>query len=261
MPNPKLKLGKKPAVAIVGFGRFGRTLHRLLRDDFALTVYSRTKPTLDLKEKTAGTKIAESLSEVYQCPTVFFCVPIQSFEAVIKEHKPYFLNHLLIDTLSVKMHPAKIFKKYLRGTKATAILTHPMFGPDSSRNGFAGLPLVLNQFTAGDKEYQYWKKYFTRQHLKIIELSAAEHDHLAANSQGLTHLIGRLLEEMRFTETLIDTVGAKKLHEVQNQIGHNTWELFVGLETYNPYAKKMRRQFDKAYNRLCQKLKREEKGD
>ena len=36
-----------------------------------------------------------------------------SFEDVISKHKKYFQNyHILIDVLSVKMHPAKIFKKY-----------------------------------------------------------------------------------------------------------------------------------------------------
>ncbi len=239
--NKKVK--DKPPVAIIGFGRFGQTLYRLLKDDFAIAVYDP-----NYRESV------KSLVEIYNCPVIFYAVPISIFEEVIAEHRQYFKDQLLIDVLSVKMHPAKVFKKYLKGTKARAILTHPMFGPDSSRDGFTGLRLVMSRLNATAREYGDWKKYFDGKKLEIIEMSAKEHDRLAASSQGLTHFIGRLLNEMDFKESKIDTLGAKKLHEVFRQTCNDTWELFLNLQNYNPYTKKVRLSLGEVYDHLYNKL-------
>ncbi len=246
MTTSKNKGKTRPRVAIVGFGRFGQTLYRLLEDDFDITVYD---------PKFTGS--AKDLEQIYQCPVVFYAVPIYAFESVIIKHRPYFNGHLLVDVLSVKIHPARILKKYLMGTKTRAILTHPMFGPDSSKVGFAGLPLVMDRFTANQKEYYEWKHYFSEKGLKIIEMSAQKHDRLAAVSQGLTHFIGRLLDKTGFKESPIDTLGAKKLHEVMRQTCNDTWRLFFDLQNFNPYTKKMRlglgESYDKLYNELLPK--------
>jgi len=221
-------------VAIVGFGRFGQTLYRLLKDDFEIIIVTRKNP-----------------SDIAKAKTVFYCVPISAFEKIIKTHRRFFKNnHLLIDVLSVKIHPAKVLKKYLRGLKTQALLTHPMFGPDSSKHGFAGLPIVINQFMASWDNYQFWKNFFNKKGLRVIELTPQQHDRLAAFSQGVTHFIGRILQRMKFSPTPIDTLGAKKLNEVMEQTCNDTWQLFKDLQQYNPYTKKMRLNFGRAYDKI-----------
>jgi len=239
----------KKTVTIIGFGRFGKTLCRLLEDDFAVTIYQRTA-----KEKT-NFPVTTDLKKAYESDVIFFAVPIQTFEEVIQEHKKFFLpEHILIDVLSVKTYPAKIFKKYLEGTKTQALLTHPMFGPDSSKEGFENLPVVMDKFLATDATYTEWKDYFKQKKLRVIELSAEEHDKLAANSQGVTHFIGRLLDEFGMKKTPIDTVGATKLLEVKEQTCNDTWELFMNLQHYNPYTREMRIALGVAYDNLYNKL-------
>jgi len=229
-------------VAIFGYGRFGKTLFRLLKDDFQIVVYDR-----HAVKKTP-------LSEIYSSDVIFYCVPIAVFEKVIKEHHKFFRNQLLIDVLSVKEYPKKIFKKYLRGKNTQALLTHPLFGPDSSKNGFAGLPLVMDKFLCNEENYLFWKSFFQKKGLRVIEISAQEHDRLAAKSQGLTHFIGRMLEEFDFQPTSIDTLGAKKLLELKNQTCNDTWELFLNLQNYNRYTKPMRLKLGKAYEKIYAKL-------
>jgi len=225
-------------IAIVGFGRFGKTLFRLLKDDFELVIVKRHNP-----------------QDITKADVVFYCVPISSFESVVKSHKRFFREtHLLIDALSVKLHPKKIFEKYLKGLKTQALLTHPMFGPDSSKNGFSRLPMIVDQFRASDENFDFWKKFFVSKGLNVIELSPEEHDKLAANSQGLTHFIGRLLEQFRFKPTLIDSLGAKKLNEVMDQTCNDTWQLFSDLQGFNPFTKKMRVRFGLAYDKIYNKL-------
>lgn len=230
-------------VGIVGFGRFGKTLHRLIKDDFTITVFDREK---------------NNIEEIYQNEVIFFAVPISSFENVIKSHKKYFKeNHLLIDVLSVKMHPAQVFKKYLKNSKTQVILTHPMFGPDSSKEGFEGLPFIMDKFLSSDDNFKFWKNYFESKKLNVIEMSPKEHDKMAASSQGLTHFIGRLLNSYHFKQTAIDSLGTKKLLEIVEQTCNDSWQLFEDLQHYNPYTKHMRIKlgdiYDKLYNKLLPK--------
>ncbi len=225
-------------VSIVGFGRFGKVLHRLLKDDFKIIIYDH-----------------HNEKEVYQSEVIFFAVPISTFESVIKKHKKYFKeSQLLIDVLSVKMHPKKIFEKYLKCLKTQVLLTHPMFGPDSSKDGFSGLPIIIDQFKTNQENYLFWKNFFIKKELKVIDMTAQEHDKLAANTQGLTHFIGRLLGELKFAPTDIDSLGTKKLREVIEQTGNDTWQLFNDLQSFNPYTKSMRLKLGKTYDLLYNQL-------
>ena len=54
--------------------------------------------------------------------------------------------------------------------------------------------------------------------------------------------------------TPIDTVGATKLLEVEEQTCNDTWELFINLQHYNPYTKEMRIRLGEAYDKLYNKL-------
>jgi prephenate dehydrogenase len=240
-------------ISIVGYGRFGKTLCRILKDDFEVTIYD--KQTIDNAGLSPTTIIAKDVGEVYKNDAIFFAVPIDSFEKIISDHKKYFeKRHTLIDVLSVKMHPAKVFQEHLGGTGAKAILTHPMFGPDSAKAGFAGLPIILNKGTASEDIYDFWKTFFKSKKLHVVEMSPEEHDKMAANSQGLTHFLGRLLEMYPLQPSAIDTMGTKKLLEVMGLTCNDTWQLFSNLQHYNPYTKEMRIRLGEAYDSLYNKL-------
>lgn len=242
-------------ISIIGFGRFGKTLYSLLKEDFEVVLYNRSPITKPLSEFHKNTRITDNLAEVYASDTIFYAVPISQFEPVIRDHQQYFEpRHLLIDVLSVKLYPATVFDKVLRGRQTRALLTHPMFGPDSTQDGFAGMPIVVDKFSSNQSEFVLWKDYFASKQLSIIEMTADEHDRMAANSQGLTHFLGRLLEEYKFGDTPIDTVGAKKLQAIQAQVCSDTWQLFNDLQHYNPHTKDMRLKLGDAYDQVYNKL-------
>ena len=156
------------AVSIVGFGRFGKTLYRLIKNDFFVVIFDKDK--IDKKNLTENTKVAKSVEEIYESEAVFFAVPISSFEEVISNHRKYFKkDQLLIDVLSVKLHPAEIFKKYLKDGRAQALLTHPMFGPDSSKDGFDNLPIIIDKFMTDDANFYFWKEYFKSKNFVLGE--------------------------------------------------------------------------------------------
>lgn len=243
----------------MGFGRFGKTLYRLIKDDFFITLFDKDIKTIT-GEFSKNTKITKDISKIYQSEVIFFAIPISSFENVISGHRKYFnKDQLLIDVLSVKMHPAKVFKKYLKGGKIQALLTHPMFGPDSSKNGFESLPIIIDKFMTNNTNLEFWKNYFKSKNLSVIEMSAKDHDKMAASSQGLTHFIGRLLDAYHFKKTPIDSLGTKKLLEIVEQTCNDTWQLFTDLQHFNPYTKQVRiglgEIYEKIYNRLLPKQK------
>jgi prephenate dehydrogenase len=242
-------------VSIIGFGRFGKTLYRLLKDDFRVVLNDTAGIKTAGAELTSQTTITQDLNEVFASDTVFYALPVSAFEAAVIAHQSHFRpDQLLVDVLAVKLYPAQIFEKYLSGTQTQAMLTHPMFGPDSSQTGFTGLPIITNQLLANKTNYDFWKNYFEHKGLQVLELSPEEHDKLSANSIGLTHFLGRLLEEYKLTGTPIDTLGAQKLLEIKEQVCNDSWQLFIDLQHYNPYTKKMRLKLGDAYDKIYNKL-------
>ena len=81
-------------------------------------------------------------------------------------------------------------------------------------------------------------------------MSANEHDSLAANSQGVAHFIGRLLDSYGLEPSTIDTQAAKKLLEVKELTCNDTWQLFSNLQNYNPHAAKMRNKLGEKFDEL-----------
>ena len=139
-----------------------------------------------------------SLRDALASEVVFYCVPISAFETTLQEHLPYFAEQTgprtLIDTLSVKVHAREVFDRHLPPT-FQAMLTHPMFGPDSvAVGGLAGQPIVLDRYRMHEEAFVLWEQYFVGKGLDVVVMSADEHDRLAAESQGVTHFVGRTLE-------------------------------------------------------------------
>lgn len=244
-----------PHISIIGMGRFGQTLVRLFNGDFDVTVYDKRRAALKALAPSKRLHIAKNLKELYANDIVIYAVPISAFEGVIKAHLPHIeQRHLLIDTLSVKVHPETVLRRLLKTSGARALLTHPMFGPDSSKEGFAGLPIVVCKNSATGAEHKFWSGYFAEKKLRVIQLAARTHDMLAARSQGLTHFIGRLLDAYGAAPSPIDTLGMKKLLAVREQTCNDSWQLFADLQHYNPYTKAMRQRIGNAYDALYNDL-------
>ena len=249
------KLYKNKSAAIIGFGRFGKTLYKMIKPDFKhIFIYDTNKKSFQNFKPNKTTIILKNEKEIYKkADYIFYCIPISKFETQIKKHIKLIKPHnILIDTLSVKVHPYKVFSSL--PSSISAILTHPMFGPDSAKHGLQNLPIVTYNFNAPEDIYRTFKKYLTQKGLKTVEMDPVTHDRLAAYSQGLTHFIGRLLEKMNFQPTPIDTKGAKKLYEIMEQTCNDTYTLFRDLQAYNPYTRNMRLDLGKSYDVLFKDL-------
>ena len=226
----------RPIVGVLGFGRFGPVLARLLGRGFEVLAYDTAD--FDDRARAAGARPV-SWDELAAAPTIFVAVPIRRFKeavtALVPRVRP---GATVVDVCSVKVYPTTVMQEHFP-PEITTIASHPLFGPDSCTEGFQGLNLMLHPVSPRSPVFDGWADYFREQGLRVLEMSPEEHDRLAARSQGITHLLGRVLQQFGIAETPIDTEGFRDLQLVVEQTCHDSFELFHDLENFNPYTLEM----------------------
>jgi prephenate dehydrogenase len=198
----------------------------------------------------AFTDLATVLNE----KVIFIAVPIRHFESVITEIAPQISEGTtVIDVCSVKKHPTEIMENNLP-ENVGIIATHPMFGPDSfvSNNR---LKMMINNTRDSHNQFNFWRRFFIDQGIQVMEMSPDQHDRMAAQTQGVTHFLGRMLKEYGIRKTAIDTQGFRDLLDLVDQTCNDTWELYTDLQLYNPYTKDMIEKLKLATTSLDRRLK------
>lgn len=235
-------------IGVYGLGRFGYFWASLLAEKFDVLAYNRSEKPVPENVKLV------SEEDVLRTDTLFLCVSISAFEGLVEHISPKVgKGTVIFDTCSVKVHPAKVMRENLpEGNEIIA--SHPMFGPDSAREGLDGLPMVFSPVHAGKESIEYWRSVFSGYGLKVLEMTPEEHDHRAAYTQGVTHFIGRVLQGLDLHESEIGTVGYHKLLDIVEQTCNDPMQLFLDLQTYNPYTREMRDNVYKAFERTLSLL-------
>ena len=230
-------------VSIIGFGRFGAMLHSLLSKGFEVDVFDKNSiDNSDVNEV--------SLEDALQNETIFIAVPIRDFENLVKEiSKKISSGKTVIDVCSVKVFPKKVMLDNL-SNETDIIATHPLFGPDSLKDSGSVMTMESVRNTFG--RYDFWKNYFESQNISIEEISAEEHDMMAARSQGLTHFVGRVIDDFGTNQTRIDTEGYKALHKLVNQTCNDNWELFEDIQNFNPFTEKMISELNESFEKISE---------
>ena len=230
-------------VSIIGFGRFGAMLHSLLSKGFEVDVYD--KNPIDNSEVNEV-----SFEEVLKNDTIFIAVPIRDFEdLVINISSKIQSGKTIIDVCSVKVFPKQVMIDNLP-VETDIIATHPLFGPDSLKD--SGSVMTMEAVRDSSERYNFWKNYFESQNITIEEISAEEHDMMAARSQGLTHFVGRVIDDFGTNQTRIDTEGYKALHKLVSQTCNDTWELFEDIQNFNPYTEKMISELNGSFKKISE---------
>lgn len=67
----------------------------------------------------------------------------------------------------------------------------------------------------------------------MVEMSCEVHDQQAANTQFITHTVGRVLNEMNVSSTAINTRGYESLLNLVENTAHDSFDLYYGLFMYN----------------------------
>ncbi len=222
-------------VGVYGLGRFGSFWASLLAQHFTVKGFTRS----------GGRSVPHGVSwaseeEVLSCDALFLAVSISSMEQVVGRIASQISERTVVfDTCSVKLYPISVMKRILP-KEVRIIGTHPMFGPDSGRNGVSGLPIVYCPVRVDEATASEWRSRFLNMGLRVSDLSPEEHDREVAYTQGVTHFVGRVLNDLGLKPSAISTVGYAKLLEIIEQTCNDPWQLFLDLQRYNPYTAQMR---------------------
>ena len=234
-------------IGIIGYGRFGKVLHDLLSEKYKIRIY-------DNNSDNADGMTFSSIEDVLECFLIFIAVPIRNFEQVIKEISEYNLyNTTIVDVCSVKVHPIQIMEKYLP-EYVGIIGSHPHFGPDSY-SPFRELKTTLCPIRDIYKRVDELESIYNSQSIRTIRMTPDEHDQMAASSQGITHFIGRVLNESGVRSTDINTLGFTELLGVIEQTCNDSWDLFRDLQKYNPHTNSMIDNLVKTIDKIYTQIK------
>ncbi len=229
------------SIGIIGYGQFGKFVAQHLSAYASVKAYDPNGGTHDLKTVCASDLLV-------------FAVTAQRMEDAALAAAPLVPPETLIaDVCSVKVRPLEILKHHF--PKNSLLGTHPIFGPQSGKNGIAGLPVVLCNVSWAPSVYADVKEFLaTTLKLTVIEKTPEEHDLEMARVQGLAHFIGRALKEIAIQDYDTSTYSYKQLLKLRDLLKDDSWELFKTIENENPYAADVRRGFLAVLESLNTKL-------
>lgn len=244
----------KKSLGIIGFGRFAQFFTPYLKPYFSdITVTSKTNK--DQLAKNMGVKFS-SLKETAKKDIIILAMPISKTENILNKIKIKVKPQAIVmDVCSVKVYTAKLMKKILP-RNVYLLGTHPLFGPQSGKNGITGLEIVLCPERLPQNELENIKSFFLGMGLNAIISTAKEHDIIMANTQALTHFFAKgVLKSLPKTDFKFSTPSARKLFSIVNDIKNDSPALFNDIETFNPYAKSARTKLLKNLQRIDKQLR------
>lgn len=238
-------------IGILGFGRFGRLTAENLAEDFTVKTWSRSLGFRKTGiEGVASCSFEEACSQAVVIPSV----PISHFREILKQMKLHLKpGTLVIDVCSVKVFPCRWMEEILPD-HVSILASHPMFGPDSAANSLSGRKIFLSPLRIDSEHYNRIRSYLEKKGLTVIEGSPEDHDQQIAVTLSLPHFIGRALSRIEAKPLAIDTEGYRRLLHILEVVEHDTWQLFVDMHRYNPYAREQRLEFVSALEKIHRDL-------
>jgi prephenate dehydrogenase len=226
-------------VGILGFGAFGRLIARHLRAHFELVV---SDPELTADARLPANVRAGGVPEVGRCDLVILATPIEELAAVIFELRPHLRpGSVVTDVVSVKVRPVKIMQEMLPPF-VDIIGTHPLFGPQSARDGIAGRKISICP-VRGRSALRVAAFLRRALGLKVYITTPEEHDKEAAIVQGITHLIAKVLVRMEPLPDRLTTASFDKLIQATDMVRDDPASVFLAIERDNPFSAEMRQRF------------------
>lgn len=248
-------------VGIVGFGNFGQFLAKtIVRQGHKVLAYSRSDYS-DVARQLGVSYFLDADDFCEEHPEVIIlCTSILSTEKVLMSLPLQRLKRstLFVDVLSVKEFPRSLFLQRLP-PYFDILCTHPMFGPESGKNGWNGLAFVYDRVRIGNEESRVSRcdqflDIFAQEGCRMVEMSCEEHDKHAAGSQFITHTMGRILEKLGLESTRVNTKGYKTLLNLVENTAGDSFDLYYGLFMYNANAMEQLKRLDNAFEALKKQL-------
>jgi prephenate dehydrogenase len=239
VPDPK-----RMSVGILGCGRFGAFLAARLARDFDVVV-------TDVQDRKAAAREARArwgtLEDVASCPWVVLAVPIGALRPALAALAPLLPpGAVLVEVSSVKALPSRWLRELVPPGVA-AVPTHPLFGPDSARRSWKGLPLVVCPLSGCLAAARRLSADGRLRGVRVVTLPAEAHDRVMARSQALTFFLSRTLGRLDLPDPAgpLGTPSYRRLCAALASVSRDTDELYRDLVRFNPHAKGFLAEFAK----------------
>ena len=226
-----------PSLGIIGFGAFGRLIASHLAPWFQIRAYDPV-PRSPLPENVS----LVDLEDAARSSIVVLAVPMMALQDTVERIGTHLRpDALVLDVGSVKVQAAEILRKGLP-VGIDVVATHPLFGPQSAKNGLRGLKIAINPIH-GSRHAEV--AYFLRRKLglQVILCTPEEHDRELAMVQGITHLIAKVLTRMEPLPSRMTTRSFERIMEAVDMVRDDAPEVFHAIEVSNPYANGVRDRF------------------
>jgi prephenate dehydrogenase len=240
------------SLGIIGFGGFGQFMVKYLQPYIPVTVHD----TADLSKVAAEKGVSwGSLKEAASKDIVILAVPVQFLEPVLVDIRGFLKpGTLIVDVSSVKVKPIDLMLEHLP-PNVDVLGTHPLFGPQSGKNGIKGLNIVVCPVRT--KKTRAIIRFLGQVlQLNVLERTPITHDKQMAYVQALTHFIGRSINEMDIPDVEQKTPAYQYLLDIKRNLGSDSMDLFLTIELENPYAKEVREHFMEELKNLNDKLEK-----
>ena len=242
---------KKQTCGIIGVGAFGEFMLKHMTPYFDVRVYDAHRNLDDVALREHVTIM--SLGDVAQSDIVIFAVPVRELEKTVMSVVPFLrAGQLVIDLCSVKCKPVEVLKRLIpAGVDVMSI--HPLFGPQSGKNGISGLNITVCD-VAGER--LSCVETFLREDLKLktFVTTPENHDQEMAVVQGITHMIAKVFVRMDVPEIHQKTKTYMHLNDMVELIRYDSEELFLAIQRDNPYVKDTTEKFFAAVRALEERL-------
>jgi len=138
--------------------------------------------------------------------------------------------------------PCKWMKEILPSS-IQVIGAHPLFGPQSGKNGIKGLKIVICPVRAKEQAIAEISKLFKNIGLEIILTTPLKHDKAMASSHALLHLIALPLARIGLKDQKIKISALDTALELVDIFKEDSLQLFQDIQVFNPESRKIRKKF------------------
>jgi len=245
-------VNKDIEIAVIGAGRFGRFWGKHLSRFYPVSFYDTDISCQPLVEPFGNwAPLHECLNKDF----IFLTIPIRGIENFLKEYSSHFApGTVLLDCASVKMVVMDWFQQHLPENIHFAA-THPLFGPDSARNGLEGHTITLIPGKIPFGLYSSLVDLFSeRMRLRMLNISAEGHDRLMAYNLSLIHHLGRTFHDMHISQISLKMASLSKLNHIARVTMNDSEELFYDFYHFNPFAKEVEENFLRSFRKISDNI-------
>ncbi|MDD3029631.1 MAG: prephenate dehydrogenase [Alphaproteobacteria bacterium] len=246
----------KESFSIIGVGSFGSFAAQYLAPHVDLVLHDCAADVSSLSRRLGC--CSGDLGAAAACDVVILAVPVQKMRAVLHDIAPKLKpNALVLDVGSVKIKPVEAMKEILPPS-VSIVGTHPLFGPQSGRDGIDGLNIAVCEGRGG-RGPAVARFCAEKLKLHVCEVTPEEHDREAAYVQGLTHMVAKIIFALNLPPMRCPTKTYELMQQMVEMVRYDSEELFQAIERENPFAEEAKLAFFSAAKELEDKLMDEKK--